>query len=360
MAADDLYVSVFSPGPDRPMFPYKAVIVYGGADRLTPVGTLEDLPADRVSRLVDTATGNFIQSPNSNSIEGSLSIGDLNGDGASDILLGARTVLLGTPGERPALRAIDELDGRNGFRFGTGITTATLQGLDVDGDTFDDLVFAGRNVLPGRQIDGNNPEPPPPGVDAPTGFRVLVYSAGALELFWDRVPATALRYEVSRDGETVGTTDGTSLYLGATDARRAATYEVVAIAPDGRRSVASSVEVGTGGTGDGPAAPSGVRVSAYSASALEVFWARASVPGLRYEIRRGDTVVGSNGGRGRVGSKTRPLPSHPVRRFDRGAQWAVRRHRQRFASSERPGKSLPARIDGVACRASGLVGPERR
>jgi len=40
-----------------------------------------------------------------------------------------------------------------------------------------------------------------------------------------------------------------------------------------------------------PAAPTGLRVSAYSASNGELFWTRPSTAGLRYEVRRNGTLV---------------------------------------------------------------------
>jgi len=47
---------------------------------------------------------------------------------------------------------------------------------------------------------------------APGNLRSRVYSRTAAELFRDRPATPGLRYEVKRDGRTIGSTDGTSLF----------------------------------------------------------------------------------------------------------------------------------------------------
>ena len=92
-----------------------------------------------------------------------------------------------------------------------------------------------------------NPDPGPDlGADAPpapANARLEVYSGTAAELFWDRAPASAnvVETEIARDGEVIGTTDGTSFFdpnrVPGVDYR----YELIAVDRDGRRSSASTV-----------------------------------------------------------------------------------------------------------------------
>ena len=49
---------------------------------------------------------------------------------------------------------------------------------------------------------------------APTGLRSSRYSSNAFELFWDRVEGQAYQYDVTINGEAVGSTDGTSFFIG--------------------------------------------------------------------------------------------------------------------------------------------------
>ena len=98
-----------------------------------------------------------------------------------------------------------------------------------------------------------DPDPDPgPGTDAPpapANAFITVYSPTAAELFWDRASAAAgvVRTEVLRDGEPLGTTNGTSFFddtrTGGVDYR----YELIAIDARGERSAPTVI-----GADDGP------------------------------------------------------------------------------------------------------------
>ena len=91
---------------------------------------------------------------------------------------------------------------------------------------------------------------------APSNPSATRYSASAGELFWDRAPAFGLSYEVSRDGDVLGTTTGTSFFDDALPGVGEYRYEVVAIARDGARSAASSATLaGLDGAPTGPDGP---------------------------------------------------------------------------------------------------------
>ena len=151
---------------------------------------------------------------------------------------------------------------------------------------------------------GTNPPPSSGGPDAPDGLRSDVYSKRSAELFWQREPAAlALRYEIRRDGQVVGTTNGVSYYTNTLAAGTDYTFEVVAIGRDGSRSSPSRLTVRTTGdgstrppTGSGPAAPDGLRIELYSARSGELFWRRPDTFGLRYEVQRDGAAVATTDG----------------------------------------------------------------
>ena len=92
-------------------------------------------------------------------------------------------------------------------------------------------------------------------VAAPSGLRSVLYSMTAGAIAWDRAASPGFRYEVSRDGSSLGITDGTSYVDSALAGGRSYAYEVVAIDRQGRRSTASRVALSTGGAGGNPVAP---------------------------------------------------------------------------------------------------------
>ena len=103
-------------------------------------------------------------------------------------------------------------------------------------------------VLDTRGGAGEPGDPSTPALPAPANLRADVYSQTAVELFWDRAVTPGLRYEIRRDAESVGTTDGTSFYDGALAGGTTYRYEVFALG-SGRRSNAATLEVRTAGTG---------------------------------------------------------------------------------------------------------------
>lgn len=141
---------------------------------------------------------------------------------------------------------------------------------------------------------------PPP----PANLTSSVYSSSAAEVFWDRSDQRGLSYEVTRNGQTVATTNGTSAFLSGLPRTNGETIDVVAIDANGQRSGAATVTLGGSGSGNpnppvsgnAPPAPSSLRGEVYSSSAGEVFWDRVSGANLSYEVRLdGETVATTNG-----------------------------------------------------------------
>ena len=90
-----------------------------------------------------------------------------------------------------------------------------------------------------------NTEPPVTVLDPPSNLRAEVYSGTAAELFWDRAATPGLAYEIVRNGDFLGTTDGTSFFDNTLITGVVYTYEVSTISGD-RRSAASTVTLQTG------------------------------------------------------------------------------------------------------------------
>jgi|GEM_PF-1091261 len=122
--------------------------------------------------------------------------------------------------------------------------------------------------------------------EAPADLRAIAYSRHAAELFWARSSESGLRYEVSRDGQVLATTDGISFFDNELTGSWTYRYEVVALNKTGLRSVARAVFVKTPGDNKLPSAPAGLNALVYSRSAAELFWARPETVGLSYHISR--------------------------------------------------------------------------
>lgn len=134
----------------------------------------------------------------------------------------------------------------------------------------------------------------------PAGLQLRVYSVTALELFWQRAEEPGLRYSISRNGETVGLTDGISFY-DEHPAALTAEYQVVAENADGARSVAVSISASddpdSAGT-DQPTSPGGLRLNVYSSTSAELFWNRypADAGVHSFQIHRDGQVLGRTDG----------------------------------------------------------------
>lgn len=133
-------------------------------------------------------------------------------------------------------------------------------------------------------------------------LRALVYSATSLELLWERASVPELRYEVQRDGETIGITDGTSFFDAAVESGRTHEYEVVTLDRSGAPVAATRIRTGSAGGGAPSAlitylpAPTGLRAETYSPTAAELFWERPEAIGLRYRILRDGKILTTTNG----------------------------------------------------------------
>ena len=187
----------------------------------------------------------------------------------------------------------DELSDGRAFAF-------TVTAVDFDGER---SAPASVSVVGGDRdgaVGTGGGRPPPP-----ANLSSSVYSSSAAEVFWDRSDQPGLSYEVSVDGGSVTTTDGTSAFLTGLDGARGRGVDVVAIDANGQRSGAANVTLGdgnpnppTGGGGGGSdvPTPSSLRADLYSGNAGEVFWDRVAGANLSYEVRLdGETVATTNG-----------------------------------------------------------------
>ena len=130
----------------------------------------------------------------------------------------------------------------DGLEDGVGDTRVEVVAIGSDGARSDASGFLlAMGPVP---ID---PDPDPgPGTDAPpapANARIEVYSGTAAELFFDRAPPSAnvVETEIVRDGETLGTTSGTSLFDPNRTPGRSYAYELVAVNASGARSTPSTV-----------------------------------------------------------------------------------------------------------------------
>lgn len=136
-------------------------------------------------------------------------------------------------------------------------------------------------------------------VSQPESLSYDLYSSSSVELFWDRSPAVGMNYVIRRDGNLLGTTEGTS-YLDRTLMRgQTYSYSIIAIDPSGARSLASSVSFSVEGDSDPDAKPGvpvmtqpeGLRADVYSSRSAELFWDRPVAEGLVYDILQNGALI---------------------------------------------------------------------
>lgn len=155
------------------------------------------------------------------------------------------------------------------------------------------------------------PSPQPTGspttLPSPTGLRADVYSDNALELFWNRASTPGTRYQVSRNGVLLTTTDGTSHFVSGLPSGEHR-FAVAAVSANGDVSNAAVVTLVTGNAAQAPApqnpvatglaAPTGLRASVYSATAAELFWDRpaAALGIVSTEVFRDGVSLGTTPG----------------------------------------------------------------
>ncbi len=102
-------------------------------------------------------------------------------------------------------------------RDGLSLFIADLQPGTVNEFTITSISSSGeRSSSVSASIDTGSATPPfnSAALAAPGGLRSSRYSSQAFELFWDRVQGQAYQYDVEINGEAVGSTDGTSFFVG--------------------------------------------------------------------------------------------------------------------------------------------------
>ena len=228
---------------------------------------------------------------------------DVYSDTAAELFWSRSTDSDGTVRGYEIRRGGELLDTRDGLSYFTdGLSPGlpfsfTVTAVDFDGERSEP---ARVRVVGGDRegaVGSGGGRPPPP-----ANLRAQAYSPSAVELFWDRADQRGLTYEVSRNGRTVATTDGTSAFLSGLPRTDGVTFDVVAVDSNGRRSGAATVTLGggdpnpSGPGGDAPAAPSNLRAEVYSSSAGEVFWDRVSGTRLEYEVSLDGEVAATTTG----------------------------------------------------------------
>ncbi len=184
---------------------------------------------------------------------------------------------------------------------------------EVDFSVCSNTAFISSDEIESRAADGLLDQPEQRAGAQPTGLRAEVFSATALELYWDRAPRD-LVYTVSRDGQVIGETRGTSFWSPNLLANTNYEFEVsTGEAPSAILVVSTSpgnasqpgqaatppVTPSTPATNTGgPAAAQAPRIEFYSPTVAELFWQHtADVNDLdEYLISLNGQAVGSTNG----------------------------------------------------------------
>jgi len=125
-------------------------------------------------------------------------------------------------------------------------------------------------------------EAPAPAVVDPSvlqveGLYADVYSASALELFWDRQEAIDVSYRVAVDGDARDTTNGTSYFIDGLEEGRQYEFSVTTLSAAGTESAPVLVTATPGSPATSSSvieSPQNVSLVVYSVTAAELFWDR--------------------------------------------------------------------------------------
>ncbi|MBX2837882.1 MAG: fibronectin type III domain-containing protein [Gammaproteobacteria bacterium] len=158
---DDLLVNVSSFSIDSLLASTGTLILYGGPDGLLSMDAVNPLPKNRSTQIIHKYFNPRIEFGQIYLPE---SVGDLNGDAATDLLItnygldrnSAGSILFGTPGRRPAVLVESSIDGGNGIYWSeNNLFYAEAGPGDFDGDGYDELTYINTWIRGGDRIHRN-------------------------------------------------------------------------------------------------------------------------------------------------------------------------------------------------------------
>ena len=174
--------------------------------------------------------------------------------------------------------------------------TYAVTAIDTDGNRSGTFTISLSTAGAETNADGSDNNPATEtgsGPEFAANLRHQVYSDSAVEIFWDRVSNddNVRGYEVSRNGESLGISDSSSLFEEGLDPTLTYTYVVTAIDKQGNLSAPASITLSTAGK---PTTPRSLRYAVYSDTAAELFWDRSTDNGTvqGYEIGRNGESLG--------------------------------------------------------------------